>query len=124
MTEINFDDNLSSTDSSRGSLLYSRLQKSSERPTLVDFLMNKRIVKSEKSANIALLIITLIFFLASFSIIYFYFYYTPTPTIKKGNIPPQVLIMQKTQKYIGQGFSEDEARQKATNEVMQGGATN
>ena len=124
MTEIKFEDSLSSTTSGRDSLLYSRFQKSNERPTLVNFLINKKIVGSEKSANIALLIVTLIFFLAAISVIYFYFYYTPAPTNGQRNVPNQVLIMQKTQEYVGQGLSATEARQRATNEVMQSGTTN
>ncbi len=124
MTEIKFDDSLSSTGSGSDSILYSRFQKSNERPTLVNFLLNWRIVKSEKAANIILLIITLLFFVAAISIIYFFFYYTPAPAKGQGRVPNQVLIMQKTQEYVGQGLSAAEARQKATAEVMQGGTTN
>ena len=41
MNEIKFDDSLSSTDSHGGNLLYSRFNKSGERPTLVNLLMKK-----------------------------------------------------------------------------------
>jgi hypothetical protein len=122
MNEIKFDDSLSSPDSHGGNLLYSRFNKSGERPTLVNLLMKKAGISSEKSANIILLAVSALFFLLAVAIIYFYFYYTPAPAA--GNVPPQVLIMQKTQEYVGQGLSQEEARQRATDEVMLEGPVN
>ena len=124
MNEIKFDDSLSSTDSHKDSLLYSRFNKSGDRPTLVNLLMKKAGISSEKSANIILLAVSVIFFLSAVAIIYFYFYYTPAPAVGRGNVPPQVLIMQKTREYIGQGLSKEEARRKATDEVMLNGPVN
>lgn len=72
MSEIKFDDGLSSSVSPRDNLIYSRLNKSSDRPSLVGFLMKKAGVGSEKSANAILLIISGIFFLSAVAVIYFY----------------------------------------------------
>jgi hypothetical protein len=118
MNEIKFDDSISSTNSNNDSLLYSRFNKSAERPTLVNLLMKKSGIGSEKTANAVLLIVSAIFFLSAVAIIYYSFYYTPTPRTVRGNVPPQALIMQKTQQYVGEGLSQEEARQRATDEVM------
>ena len=117
MSNIEFNDSLTATESGKTNVLYSRFEKSGDRPTLVNFLMKRGFMKSEKSANIALLALSLIFLLAAVSVIYFYFFYTPKPVAGKNNIPPQIQIIQKTQEYIGQGMSPEDARQRAVSEV-------
>lgn len=115
MSDIEFNDSLSTASTDKNSFLYSRIQKSGERPTLVNFLIKKGIVGSEKSANMTLLATTVVFFLAAISVIYYSFYYTPTPN--KANLPPQIQIIQKTQDYIRQGMTPQDARQRAVDEV-------
>ncbi|MEI6553575.1 MAG: hypothetical protein WCO09_03335 [bacterium] len=117
MSNIEFNDGSANASPTRESLLYSRFQRSADRPTIVSFLIKKGVVKSENSANIALLIVSALFFLSAVALIYFYFYYTPPAVSRQNRVPPQMLIEQKTQEYIGQGMDEASARAMATDEV-------
>jgi hypothetical protein len=123
MSEIEFEDSSSYSSLGRPNPLYSKLQESNERPGMVNFLIKKGIIGSEKAATIALLIASGIFFLSAVLLIYFYFYYTPARPANQKNTPIQVLIRQKTQQYIGQGLTAEEARARAVNEVTPNAST-
>ncbi|MEI6042663.1 MAG: hypothetical protein WCQ00_03820 [bacterium] len=118
MNDLQFDDSLQSPAPGNGSLLYSRFQKSDKRPSMVNFLITKGIIKSEKAANNMLLALSALFLLSSFGVIYYFFYYTPSAPAGQRNLPVPVQIMQKTNEYVQQGIDPTEARQRATQEVM------
>ena len=115
MSNLEFNDNIHSPES-KNSFLYSRLQKSADRPTLVNVLMKKGFAKSESSANFVLLLISIIFLMAAFALIYFNFFYTaPRPVGQESS--PGIMIEQATQEYIDQGLTPKEARQRATEDI-------
>ena len=62
--KLEFDEQTNQTNG-RGRLLYAKFQKSSQPPSIVLFLIKTRIVKTEDSARILLLVITILIFTIS-----------------------------------------------------------
>ncbi len=93
MSDVEFEDKYSGN---RGSILYSRFERTEKKPGMVEWLLKKNIAKSESQANFILLILVAVLILLTFYLIFFS--HNPTRGIPKNlnivNIngqPPRLL---------------------------------
>jgi len=76
-----------------------KIVSTNERPGMVRFLLKMGVVKSEKQANIVLLAISMVFFIAMFLVIYSNFFRSPPIT------PRQQLTKDAIANYRKQGIN-------------------
>ena len=86
---------------------------------IMSFLIKRGIVKSDSSANMLMVIVSIIFLVVAVYVVYLTFY--QQGPVSTNQIPP---IQQKIQGYIKQGMNPVEARRKALNDIRTSAGAN